>query len=122
MLLDSNIIIYAAQPQYDNLRQLISDHVPAVSVISYIEVLGYHELSEVEKRLLEQFFAAAEVIPLDGASADKAVELRQLRRMSLGDSIVAATAMVHGLTLLTHNTKDFQWISDLLLLDPLTDV
>lgn len=31
MLLDSNIIIYAVQPEHAALRQFIETHVPAVS-------------------------------------------------------------------------------------------
>ena len=41
--------------------------------------------------------------------------------MGLGDSIIAATAMTHNLTLVTHNTEDFRWIAGLELLDPLTN-
>jgi hypothetical protein len=41
--------------------------------------------------------------------------------MSLGDSIVAATALVHGRTLVTCNTEDFRWIPNLSLLDPLAN-
>lgn len=33
--------------------------------------------------------------------------------MTLGDSIIAATALVNKLELVTANTKDFDWISDL---------
>ncbi|MDJ0518270.1 MAG: hypothetical protein QNJ74_19135 [Trichodesmium sp. MO_231.B1] len=47
MLLDSNIIIYAAQPENSNLRQFIAEQSPAVSALSYIEVLGYHQLTEI---------------------------------------------------------------------------
>ena len=43
MLIDSNIIIYAAQTGYDDLRRFIAQHAPAVSAVSYIEVLGYTE-------------------------------------------------------------------------------
>ena len=50
MLLDSNIIIYAAQPEHAALRQFIETHTPAVSVISYIEVLGYHKLTEDDRQ------------------------------------------------------------------------
>ena len=45
MLLDSNIIIYAAEPGYDALRKFIAEHNPVVSIISKVEVLGYHKLS-----------------------------------------------------------------------------
>ena len=118
MLLDSNIIIYAAEPDHADLRQFIAEHSPAVSVISHIEVLGYHRLKQPERLLLEQFFRAAEILPLSGATVEQATRLRQERRMSLGDSIVAATALVHNRTLVTHNTDDFNWIPNLRLHDP----
>jgi hypothetical protein len=46
MLLDSNIIIYAAQLQYPQLREFIAERSPKVSALSYLEVLGYHKLTE----------------------------------------------------------------------------
>ena len=52
------------------------------------------------------------------AVLDQAVVLRQQRRMSLGDALVAGTALVHGLTLVTRNIEDFQWIQGLSLLNP----
>jgi hypothetical protein len=121
MLLDSNTIIYAAQPERTGLRQFIADHTPAVSVISSIEVLGYHRLSEEDQQSLEQFFQAAEVLPLSDAVVQWAIRLRQRRRMTLGDVIVAGTALAHGRILLTHNTDDFRWINEIRLLDPLTE-
>jgi predicted nucleic acid-binding protein len=33
--------------------------------------------------------------------------------MALGDEIVAGTAVAHGRILVTHNTDDFRWISEL---------
>lgn len=44
--------------------------------------------------------------------------LRQNKKISLADSIVAATALENKLTLVTHNTKDFDWIVGIRLLDP----
>ena len=49
MLLDSNIIIYAAQPENSALRQFMAEHSSAVSALSYIEVLGYHKLTKQER-------------------------------------------------------------------------
>lgn len=122
MLLDSNIIIYAAQPDYADLRQFIAQYAPAVSIISFIEVLGYHRLREPDQQFLEQFFQATEVLPLSNTVAQRAVKLRQQRKMSLGDAIIAGTALTHDLTLVTHNTEDFQWISGLEILDPLASL
>jgi predicted nucleic acid-binding protein len=121
MLLDSNIIIYAAQPEHAALRQFIETHAPAVSVISYIEVLGYHKLTEDDRQFLEQFFRTAERFPLSEAVVQWAVKLRQRRKMSLGDSIVAGTAIAHERTLVTRNTDDFRWIEEIKLLNPLAE-
>jgi predicted nucleic acid-binding protein len=63
MLLDSNIIIYASQPEHAKLRQFIAKHAPAVSAVSFVEVLGYHKLATSQRRDFEQFFAASTVLP-----------------------------------------------------------
>jgi toxin FitB len=118
MLVDSNILIYAAQPAHTHLRQFIAVHTPAVSAVSYVEILGYHQLDGEERQYLEAFFRLARVLPLSQVVLDQAVALRQQRKMSLGDALVAGTALVHGLTLVTRNVEDFQWIQGLLLLNP----
>jgi predicted nucleic acid-binding protein len=118
MLVDSNVLIYAAQPGYAQLRRFIADHAPAVSAVSYVEVLGYHQLDNEERQYVEAFFRLAQVLPLSQAVLDQAVALRQKRKMSLGDALVAGTALVHGLALVTRNVGDFQWIQGLSLLNP----
>ena len=75
---------------------------------------------EDDRRCLERFFELAETLPLTEAVVNSAVILRNQRKMSLGDSIVAGTAIVHERTLATHNTDDFRWIDGIELLDPLT--
>jgi len=41
--------------------------------------------------------------------------------MSLGDALIAGTALSHGLPLATHNTKDFAWVEELEVIDPLAN-
>ncbi len=57
-------------------------------------------------------------LPLSPAVVTAAITLRQQRKMGLGDSIIAATALVHGLPLVTRNTDDFKHIPALRLIDP----
>jgi toxin FitB len=76
-MLDSNLIIYAARPEYPGLRRLIADRSPSVSAISVVEVLGYHKLSAAERAHFEAFFAAAEVLPLSDVVVARVVSLRQ---------------------------------------------
>lgn len=119
MLLDSNIIIHAALPEYGALQDFIAKHAPAVSAISRVEVLGYHLLTQQDRSEFEEFFAAATVLPVSDLVITKAIELRQVRKLKLGDALIAGTALAHGLTLVTKDTQDFQWIDGLTLLDPL---
>lgn len=118
MLVDSNIIIYAAQPAYEALRRFIAQHAPAVSAVSFVEVLGYHRLTEPERQHFEAFFAAATILPLSHDVLEQAVKLRQLRKMSLGDALIAATALASGRALVTRNSDHFQWIAGLSVLNP----
>lgn len=120
MILDSNLIIYAAKPEYPGLRRLIAARSPVVSAVSKVEVLGYHRLSENDRQQFEMFFAAANVLPITDAVVAKAIELRQSRKRSLGDALIAATALVFGLELYTHNIKDYEGIPGLVVIDPLT--
>lgn len=121
MLLDSNIVIYASKPEYSRLHKLIAEHAPAVSAISYVEVLGYHQLTESDRLHFLGFFSSALILPITTAVIERAALLRQARKMSLGDALVAATALLTGRTLVTRNIKDFSWIDGLILLDPLAE-
>jgi predicted nucleic acid-binding protein len=121
MLLDSNIVIYALLPEHGSLLQLIAEHSPSVSAVSYVEVLGYHGLTAGEKAAFEKFFAAARVLPIGSDVLLRAAQLRQSRKMTLGDALIAATALEFGLRLVTRNTRDYRWIEGLELQDPLAE-
>ncbi len=118
MLIDSNILIYSVDPNYAFLRELIKQHVPVVSIVSYIEVLGYEKLSDEQRQYFEQFFAVTIVLPVNKEIAQQAIIFRQQRKISLGDAIIAATAVLYHHTLVTRNVADFKWIAELKLLNP----
>jgi toxin FitB len=85
----------------------------SATYVSQIEVLGYHQLKQVEKTFLENFFNAIDILPLNGVVALKAIELRQRKPISLADSVLAATALTYDLTLFTENIKDYTGIKGL---------
>lgn len=118
MLIDSNIIIIASKLLNVKLIEKLRSQEQAlrVSVVTHIEVLGYHQLKATEKIFLENFFRAIPIILLDEAVAQRAIELRQKRIITLADSVIAATALVHNLALLTENTKDYARIPGLRLI------
>lgn len=107
------------QPRPCGPAELVGDPDSAVSLVGYVvEALGFWKLDASERSRLERFFLGMEVLPIPDLVAREAVRLRQQRKMGLGDSIVAGTALVHGRTLVTRNARDFQWIPGLKLLNP----
>jgi predicted nucleic acid-binding protein len=119
MIIDSNLIIYASRPEYPGLRRLIAYRVPAVSAVSKIEVLGYHKLFENDRHYFERFFEACHILPITDAVIARAIVLRQSRKMSLGDALIAATALESERELHTHNIKDYEGIHGLVAIDPI---
>ena len=89
------------------------------SAISVVEVLGFHRLTKEDRVHFEEFFRASRVLPVSDEVVEAAVRLRQTRRMSLGDALIAGTALVYNLTLVTGNTDDFSWVDRLRLHNPL---
>ncbi len=115
MIVDSNIIIYSARPEYIALTRYLQtneDYVNA-SLISSLEVLGFYNLSERDKFYFEDYFRSITVFPITSLVIDKAIELRQQRKRSLADSIIAATALLHSMPVLTNNVADFADIDGL---------
>ncbi|WP_088286459.1 type II toxin-antitoxin system VapC family toxin [Kineosporia sp. A_224] len=62
---------------------------------------------------------ADRILPVTAEVADVWGRLHAVRPLAVPDSLMAATAIVHGLTLVTRNVKDFDGL-DLPLVDPFT--
>jgi predicted nucleic acid-binding protein len=119
MLQDSNILIYAANQETPEIERLVTSAENAVASVVQIEVSGFPALKPEEKAALDVLFRRLTVHPLDTAVVERAIILRQQRKMRLADAIIAATALVHGLTLVTRNVGDFKHVAGLNLIDPL---
>ena len=120
LLLDSNVVIYAIEPARQALRDWLRANQPLhIATVTRIEVLGFSRITPAEVVSFEGFFATAEALPLTEEIIAEAIRLRQLKRLKLGDVIIAATALTHRLPLVTRNTTDFTGIPGLRLLDPL---
>lgn len=120
-LIDTNVIIDYTSGKFDNDAAIFAENIFNtdfnISVVVKIEALGYSgPLSEME--LLTDFINTANVFPLDDIVTKKTIELRKNNKLKLGDAIIAATAIMQDLTLLTRNISDFKNIADIRVIDP----
>jgi predicted nucleic acid-binding protein len=118
-LLDSNAIIdylSAAMPSSAmvKMNSIIDDGL-FISLISKIEVLGFHSDTPSINDNNERFIGIARVFELSSEIVDQTISIRKKLKIKLPDAIVAATALVHNLTLITRNTTDFKKYRELQL-------
>jgi predicted nucleic acid-binding protein len=122
-LWDTNIVIYYLQQQFPPSAEkfvdsTLSDSQPAISVITEIELLCWKTPNEKDLKVLHNFIADAWVFELEKDIKFKTAELRKAHKIKLPDAIIAATALVNDLTLMTRNIKDFKDIEKLNVLNP----
>ena len=104
-LLDTNIIIGLLK-QHPTVVEYVFAWQPelnacAYSAITRMELLGFTGITEDEVNGVQRLLSAMRYLPLDFAVEDAAIQIRRSVRIKLPDAVIAATAKVHGLQLLT---------------------
>ena len=105
LLLDTNVLIDVLKGETTARDWLEEQQQPAVSVITWIEVLV--GCRTAESQTVEAWLDSFERLPLDRDVARESVQARQRHGLKVPDAIILATARCHGLTLATRNSKDF---------------
>ena len=121
MLCDSNILIYAADPDDTRCAPYVERDDAAIASVSRIEVLGFPgfgNLSADQQERLREVIASMVELQLDEPVIARAIMVRQQRRTTLADAVIAATALAHDRPLVTRNTADFRHIAGLRLINP----
>lgn len=95
----------------------VIDQVPNISVVTKIEVLGFNAPEE-HYRLLADFMNDANIIDLSNDIVDACINLRKNHKTKLPDAIIAATAIVYDLVLISRNTSDFKNMQGLMVVNP----
>lgn len=119
-LIDNNILIYSGEPQFASiLLPFVTDPTNFVSIVSHVETIGYHSITSKQVIYFENIFRILQTLPLDEIVVKEAIRVRQIKKISLGDAFIAATALVHGLEVISRNTSDFSGISGLVVINPI---
>ena len=117
-LLDTNIIIYSTQGQLNLHGFLNVDDNLYISSITYIEALGFSFQDKQDENKIADICKKLERLFLTEEVEKQTILIRKSKKIKLPDAIIAATAIVHNLTLVTHNSDDFKNISKLKILNP----
>lgn len=122
-LWDSNIAIYYLQQQFPKTAEILVDNLAkesqiAISAISEIELLCWKTATDCDLKILNEFIRDCFVIELEQAIKLRTAEIRKKYNIKLPDAIIAATAIVYGLSLVTRNEKDFTQIEGLSIINP----
>ncbi len=107
---DTNALIYLLNGNPCMTSYL--DKSLSYSIISEMELLSYSGITESEGNSIKSLLADCEEIALSTEIKEKAIELRKKYRTKLPDAIVAASAIVKGLPLITAD-KGFNQIEEL---------
>lgn len=122
-LLDTNTVIDYFRGKgkiAENLLARPPSEIALPAVVAYevwVGVLGSRNAARRQSQF-EQFLSAVPVVALDAVVARRAAQLRHtLERRGEGigpmDTLIAATALAHNATLVTHNLKEFKRVPGL---------
>lgn len=117
-LLDTNIVLYILNGNAD-LVTFLNHQRLCVSIITEMELMSYPAISKKEASDIRDFIDRFDIYPLDERVKDAAINIRRKYKLKLPDSIVAATALIYAIPLITAD-KQFNKISgvEILIYDP----
>lgn len=122
-LLDTSVAILLRDADSEaDLRLAELDSVPGLSIVSQIELEGgvraRPDLAAKRRAALDAMLATLSVLPFDAecaAAYRHILEAAGFSRRKIIDRMIAATALAHGLALITLNGADFADVPDLAL-------
>ena len=118
-LIDTNVIIDNFGDKLpEKAKNFLNSFDPVVSAVTKIEVLGWRNATKIQLNPLYAFMETASILPIADTVIEKTILIRQTQKIALGDAIIAATALAHGLVLVSRNISDFKNIHGLRVIDP----
>lgn len=117
-LLDTNPVIYYLNDGLPEKAESLKNGEAAISFITQIELLALPKITVAEETAVQDFLQLVDIITIDQDIIAESVRIRKEQKIKLPDAIITATCLFRQLTLISANTKDFQKIERLLILNP----
>lgn len=120
MLIDSDVLVWLTRGHLGAAQRLQAVNPWRISVVTYIELAqGCRDKAELARLKKGLELHHTEVLPLTPAISEHAAKLVDALALShglrLADALIAATAVAHGLILLSANAKHFGAVEGLRL-------
>ena len=117
LIADTNVLLYVLK-EYPCVLPFLDKRI-GISVITEMELLSFSQITTSDTVVLKKLISKCEVFSIDNKVKEQAILLRRKYGTKLPDAIVAATAIVYELPLVSAD-KGFRKIEelDLQLLEP----
>lgn len=121
-VLDTNLLIYflaeaVDAPVLQRIEQAMREGA-RISVMSRMEVLGWRGHSADSRASARLLLDQLDEIALTSPVVERVIEIRSTQAIKLPDAIIAASALIENLPLMTRNIADFKRVPSLTLIDP----
>lgn len=110
LLLDSNIVLYLLNGE-ETLIPLLEGKSLYLSFITQLELLSFPEISQEEINKIERFIQECIIIEISSTIKEYTINFRKKFRLSLPDSIIAATSLYINVPLVTADS-DFKKLTN----------
>lgn len=109
-LIDTNILIYYFNGliKDDKINKILEISFN-ISIITKIEFLSWSKLAHDEAldKKAQAFISYATLFDLNNQVAQKTIEIRRKSKTKTPDAIIAATALLNNMSIVTNNISDF---------------
>lgn len=120
-LIDTNIVSDFMTNSLDDRGSAfvseILDSLPIISFVTQIELLSWKSDRKTENAIVS-FVDGCEVKGISAEMISHCVKIRRVNNLKTPDAIIAATALAFNLIIVTNNTKDFDNIKGLKIINP----
>ena len=114
LFVDTNIVLYLLSGD-ETLAELLHEKELYISFITQLELLGYQDINEKDKKVMEEFLSHCIIIDINNRIKTEVIRLRKSYKIKLPDCIIIASSLFLNMPMITADS-DFKKVKELNLL------